>query len=150
MEPAFIKYNYEFFKKLTEVYGFKIKTELIEEQSYMIEYRSDNFIIKIEKYFREFYVTLYKINKPDKEVNLFNLLEFLKQGDKHVPKSEYFHTEKDIEECYKKQFAHISSVIYDNYELIYDFFREEKYELKVMEFEKYWKGKHPEFYKKVQ
>lgn len=149
MEQTFVKYIYEFFKKLIEVYGFKVKTELNEGQSYMIEYSSDDFIIKIEKYFREFYVTLYKLNKPESEINLFNLLNYLKKGDKQVPKSVYFHNEKDIEECYRKQFVHISSVIYNNYELINDFFRDGKYELNLSEFEKYWKDKHPEFYNKA-
>lgn len=149
MEQTIVKYIFEFFKNLIEVYGFKLKTELNEGQSYMIEYSSDDFVIKIEKYFREFYVTLYKTNKPESEINLFNLLDYLKHGDKQVPKSEYFQNEKDIKECYRKQFAHISSVIYDNYEVIDDFFREGKYELNLMEFEKYWKGKHPEFYKKA-
>ena len=149
MEQTIVKYNYEFFKKLIEVYGFKMEKELIEEQSCKIEYSSDDFIIKIEKYFREFYLSLYKINKPESEINLFNLLDFLRQSDKFVPRSEYFHNEKNIEECYRKQFAHLSSIIYDNYELIIDFFREGKYESNEIEFEKYWKGKHPEFYKTV-
>ncbi|GAA4314329.1 hypothetical protein [Compostibacter hankyongensis] len=145
MEQRFIKYTYGLFKRLIEVYGFQIKTELNEGQYYMIEYSSDNFIIKIEKYFREFYSTLYKIDKPDSEINLFNLLEYLKQGNAQVPKSEYFRKEKNIEECYKKQLAHISAVIYDNY----DFFHKKNYELKMMEFEKYWRKEHPEFYKKA-
>jgi hypothetical protein len=149
MEQSFIKYIYEFFRRLIEAYGLKIKTELNEGQSYMIEYSSGNFIIKIEKYFREFYVTLYRTNKPDSEINLFNLLEYLKQDDAHVPKSEYFRKEKDIEECYKKQLNHISAVIYENYNLINDFFSGDNYELKMAEFEKYWKNRHPEFYKKT-
>lgn len=149
MKHSFIKYIYEFFSRLIELYGFQIKTELNEEQSYMIEYSSGNFMIKIEKYFREFYATLYKLNKSDSEINLFNLLEYLKQGDAQVPKSEYFRNEKDIDECYKKQLNHISGVIYENYNLINEFFSGNDYELKMIEFEKYWKNKHPELYKKA-
>jgi hypothetical protein len=149
MEQNFIKYVYEFFKRLVEIYGFKIKAELNEGQSYMIEYSSGGLVLKIEKYFREFYATLYKINKPDSEINLFNLLEYLKQNDTRIPKSEYFRKEKDIEECYRKQLAHISSVIYENYNLINDFFGSDDYEIKMAEFEKYWKNKHPELYKKA-
>ncbi|SFC87191.1 hypothetical protein SAMN05421747_1522 [Parapedobacter composti] len=149
MKQSFIKFIYEFFKRLVEVNGFKIKTELKEGQSYMIEYSSDSFVIKIEKYFREFYATLYKINKPDSEINLFNLLEYLKQGSVEIPSSKYFRKEKDIEECYRKQLIHISTVIYENFDLIADFFNEPKYELNVIEFEKYWKNKHPELYNKA-
>lgn len=149
MEQNFIKYISEFFKKLIEVYGLQIETELNEGQSYMIEYSSGIFVIKIEKYFREFYATIYKLNKSDSEINLFNLLEYLKQFDTQVPKSEYFRNEKDIEECYKKQLNHISEVIYKNYNLINDFFSGNDYELKMIEFEKYWKDKHPALYKKA-
>lgn len=148
MENSFIKHIYDFFKKLIELHGFQIKTELNERQSYMIEYGSSNFVIKIEKYFREFYTTLYKANKPDSEINLFNLLEYLKHNDAKVPKSEYFRNEKDIEECYKKQLNYISIVIYENYNLIDNFFSGNDNELKMAEFEKYWKNKHPEFYNK--
>lgn len=149
MEKSFIEYIYEFFRQLVELRGFKVKAELNEGQSYMIEYSSNNFVIKIQKYFREFYATVYKINKPDNEVNLFNLLGYLKQDDTEIPQSEYFRKEKDIEKCYRKQLAHISSVIYDNYDLISDFFNENSYELNVMKFERYWKSKHPEFYNKT-
>lgn len=145
MEQSFVKYIYEFLKSLIEIYGFRIKTELNEGQSYMIEYSSNDFVIKIEKYFREFYVSLYKIDKPDNEVNLFNLLEYLKQADSKAPRSEYFRKEKDIEECYRKQLSHISSVVYENYDLIKDFFSSDNYP----EFEKYWKNKHPELYEKA-
>lgn len=149
MELSYIKYIYEFFQRLIEVYGFKVKTELKERQSYMIEYGSGGFVIKIEKYFREFYATLYKLNKPDCEINLFNLLEYLKQGCVEIPSSEYFRKEKDIDECYRKQLAQISAVIYENFDLIADFFNESEYELNVIEFEKYWKSKHPELYNKA-
>lgn len=146
MEQNFIKYIYEFFKKLIEVYGFRIKHELNDGQSYTIKYSSKDFVIKIEKYFREFYVSLYKISDTDNGINLFNLLEYLKQGSTDVPKSEYFRKEKDIEECYRKQLYHISSAIYENYALINDFFSGNNYELKIAEFEKYWKNEHPELY----
>jgi len=56
---------------------------------------------------------------------------------------------RNIEECYRKQLAYISTVIYENFDLIVDFFNEGKYELNVIEFEKYWKNKHPEFYNKA-
>lgn len=149
MEQSFLKYINEFFKRLIVVYGFKIKKELKEEQSYMIEYSSGGFIIKIEKYFREFYATLYKTNKPNSEINLFNLLDYLKRGSVEIPSSEYFRKEKDIEECYRKQLNHISTVIYENYDLITDFFNGGRYELNIIEFEKYWNNKHPEFYNKA-
>jgi hypothetical protein len=149
MEQNFIKYISEFFRRLIEVYNFEIKTEKKEGQSYMIEFISNGFVIKIEKYFQEFYSTLYKINKQDSEINLFNLLEYLKQRSEEIPSSEYFRKERDIDECYRKQLSHISTLIYANIDVIADFFNEAKYELNVIEFEKYWKSKHPELYNKA-
>ncbi len=149
MKHSFIKYIYEFFNRLIGLYGFQIKTELNKGESYMIEYGSDNFVIKIEKYFHEFYATLYKVGKPDDEINLFNLLEYLRQFDAMIPKSEYFRKEKDLEECYRKQLSHISYVIYENYDLINEFYNSENYESKITEFEMYWKNKHPELYNKA-
>ena len=113
----------------------------------MIEFSSNDFVIRIEKYFREFYASLYKMGKADYEVNLFNLLEYLKQNDDEKPESNYFRNEKDLDECYRKQIDYISSTIYKNYNLINDFFNRQDYESNVSSFEKYWKIKHPEFYR---
>lgn len=148
MEQSFVKYINEFFRKLIEIHNLSIKFELNEGQSYMIEYSSKHFVIKIEKYFREFYVTIYKVNKANNEINLFNLLEYLRQDDLKVPKSNYFRKEKNIEECYRKQLNHISSVIYENYSLINNFFGSVNYEAMVVDFEIYWKNRHPELYKR--
>ncbi|WP_183577507.1 hypothetical protein HDF18_11125 [Mucilaginibacter sp. X5P1] len=149
MEQIFTKHINELFKKLIDTYGFKRKTDLNENESYMILFASEKIAIRIEKYFRELYTSLYKVDEPDFEVNLFNLLDYLIQDDEKVPQGEYFHREKDLEECYKKQLTYVSSVIDENYDLISDFFNADKYELRTAEFEKYWRNKHPEFYGKV-
>jgi len=145
MEQNFSQYIEAFFYKLIELYGFKVKSELNENQSYMIEYSSEDFVIKIEKYFKEFYASIYKVDKLDDEINLFNLLEYLKQNDDKIPKSEYFRKEQNIDECYKKQLNHISSVIYENYNLINDFYNY-NYESNIIRFKIFWKSKHPELY----
>jgi hypothetical protein len=142
MTQVFIKYVKEFSKNLIERYGFRIQKELNEDQFYLIEYVSKYFIVKIEKYFREFYVTLYKIDDKDNEVNLFNLLGYLKQSNL---KSDYFRKEKDIEECYRKQLNYIFSILNDNYDLINDFFSN-NYVIQIDKFEKYWQKKHPDLY----
>ena len=146
MKQNIVNYIHELFKNLIEVHNLKVKKEINEEQSYMIEFISENFGIKIEKYFREFYVSVYKIDNLENEVNLFNLMEFLMQGVDYIPKSDYFHNEKDTEECYRKQLKHISIVINDNYAMISDFFSNDDFETKISDFEKYWKTKHPYLY----
>jgi hypothetical protein len=149
MEQIFEKYICCFFEKLMKVYSFKIKSEINEGQTYMIEYSSTDFVIKIEKYFREFYVTMYKVNDESNEINLFNLLEFVKQNDLNTPKSKYFRTEKNLEVCYKEQLKYLSTVIYDHYAIIIDFFCNDNYESRLAEFDKYWQDKHPELYRTI-
>jgi hypothetical protein len=143
MEQNYIKYIGMSFKKLIDIYGFT-KVEL-NDHAYMIEYSSMAYVIKVEKYFREFYISLYKTSESDNAINLFNLLEYLNQDDA-APKSKYFRNEKDIEECFRKQIDYLSSVIYENYILINDFFSADNFELEFAEFQKYWKIKHPELY----
>jgi hypothetical protein len=74
-------------------------------------------------------------------------MQYLKQGDIQIPVSDYFRKEKDIDECVRKQFAQISSIIYDNYNLIGNFFSSDNYDINMSEFDKFWRNKHPELYK---
>jgi hypothetical protein len=148
MEQIFEKYLDIFFRKLIEEYQFSFKSRIKDGQAYLIEYCSNNLVIKIEKYFREFYVTLCKENDDSNCINLFNLLEFLTRDLQYTPKSKYFHEIQDLEMCYKEQLNYISKVIYDNYTLINDFYTT-GYESRLSEFDKYWQDKHPELYRTI-
>jgi hypothetical protein len=145
VEQKFIKYIHDFSKSLIAIHGFKIKTEINDGRYYLIEYSSIDFVIKIEKYFRELYVSLYKLSDPNNEINLFNLLEYLKQGN-NVPKSKYFHEEKDLEECYRKQLMYISNVFYENFIAINDYFSSNNYALNIVDMKNFRKNKYPELY----
>ena len=147
MNEVIRKYTNNFFNLLISKFGFEIKTEMISDESYLMEYVSEKYVIKIEKYHREFYLSVYSLFDQDNEINFFNLLEFLKQNDTEVTDSKYFRKEKDVEECYKKQLNHISNVIYDNLDLLNDFFSKDKYEKNALEIHSYWKNKHPELYR---
>jgi hypothetical protein len=50
-----------YFDKLVEEYGFRIKYKSDDNQNYTIEYSSEVFVIKLENYFKEFYVSVYKM-----------------------------------------------------------------------------------------
>lgn len=147
MSDIIKKYADDFFNTLILKFGFKVKSETVSDEFYLMEYVSESYVIKLEKYFRELYTTVYSLSRQDKEVNLFNLLEFLKQNDAEVPDSNYFRKEKNLEECYKKQLTHISSIIYDNLDLLNDFFSKDKVERNILELDSYWKSKYPELYR---
>lgn len=140
-----VKVN-DFFKFLLSDFNFQINKEECKNDDYSIEYSSTSFVIKIEKYFKEFYVTLYKPNSSNSEINLFNLLQFLRRGELLIPASDYFKNEKNIDQCYQKQLAYLSKIIYKNYDQINDFFDEKKYQENIIELEDFWRSKHPELY----
>lgn len=146
MENNYRVYMNDCFRQLIDVYGFKENNIVDEGQVFSKEFFSNIFVIKIEKYFREFYVYLYLDNVNNYEINLFNLLDFLIKNEEKKIQSNFFRNEKDIHESYKKQLKYMSSVIYENFDLLKEFFRKEKYELNIKEFEKYWRNKYPEFY----
>jgi hypothetical protein len=148
MAHKFQKYLYDSFLKLVEKYGFIKLTELNEEGAYSIEYRSDAFVIKLEKYFREFYVTLYKTGYPDNGVNLFNLLNYLNKASSDVAKSRFFEEEKDLDERYKKQFNYIADTIDENFAEINDFFKSENHESEMAEIDKFMINKYPNLFKR--
>ncbi len=141
------KYTNDYFGALISKFGFEIKSEFISDESYLMEYISESYVIKMEKYHREFYPSVYFLFDRDNEINFFNLLGFLKQGSSDIPKSEFFRKEKDIGECYRKQLNHISIAIYDSLDLLNGFFSKENYKKNALEFHSYWKSKHPELYR---
>jgi hypothetical protein len=149
MEQKFVKYLHDFFKIIIELYGFKIKEEINDGRYYMIEYSSKNFVIKIEKYFREFYLTLYKNDFLKQEINIFNLLDYLNRD--FLP-FEYFYEEfsdkNELEKYYIKQFNYLSKVVVDNFTTISNFFRSKDYELKIADLEKFMINKYPELFKR--
>jgi hypothetical protein len=148
MKHKFQTYLHDSFAKLVEKYGFTKSTELNEKEAYSIEYRSDTFVINLVQYWREFYVSVYKIGYPNKAVNLFNLLKFLNQASSSVPESNYFREEKDLADCYKKQFNYISDIIDESFIELNDFFKTGDYDSKMAEIEKYMINKYPDLFKR--
>lgn len=135
-----------FFSFLLNEHSFDIIKEEVEGEDYSIEYSSSLFVIKLEKYYKEIYVTLYKPDDSINEANLFNLLQFLKRNETDIPTSQYFKKETSIELCLHKQLDYLSKVLSENFSLISEFFNESKYNENMAELIKFWQQKHPEFY----
>lgn len=127
-------------------HGFSIENEISDESSYLIKFRSDLFCIKIEKYFREFYIQLYKDEVEESEINLFNLLEFVNKDTNNLYESNYFSDEKDITTCYEKQLEYNSKAILDNFMLIKDFFKSKDLKKKLEEITQYLIEENPDLY----
>jgi hypothetical protein len=54
-----------------------------------------------------------------------------------------------MNECYRKQLKHISTIIYNNYELIDSFFKSKNYETNIANLEKYMLNKYPSLFKRT-
>lgn len=146
MKQHLVSYLHKLFGRLLDVYGFKVRNELNIGQDYAVEFVTNSFVIKIEKYRCELYVTTYKEVDDDKEINLFNLLEYLRRGSAATIRSNYFREEGNVETRFKKQLDYVTSVFRENYDLIASFYSDANYYDEVDKFEKYWKKKHPELY----
>src|SRR5208283_5017736 len=85
MKKPFANIVDDCFNALAEKYGFNRKTEINVGQTYSIEYGSDSFVIRLEKYRHEFYASLYKTGTSDMEINLNNLLAYLHLDSSIVP-----------------------------------------------------------------
>ena len=149
MDQIYVDYLYGYFNKLTELYNFRINSEINEGQTYMIEFSSVEFSFKIEKYFREFYLSVYKSDDKDNSISIFNLIEYLNQGLSDTPRFKSFSGARNLDECYKKQFDYLATVISDYYTVISGFFSKDNYKSNILGFDKYWRNKYPELYRTI-
>lgn len=131
---------------LIESYGFRELKKIEDDLSEFAEYSSEHFVVKLVTYRREIYVTLYKAGNPDEEINLFNLLNYLNQKNSTTVESEYFPSETNLEECYRKQLKHIAYTVESHFKEIYDFFTCENIELEYSALEKYMLMTYPNLF----
>ena len=149
MEPKFLKDLYASFAKLVDEYGFTKVDEFMDERDYTVDYCSSVFCIKLEKYGREFYETLYKPGFPA-QIGPDNLLRFL---NIRYPEFKYFHGKfskaSDFEAYYRKQFEHISTTIYENFATINDFFARDDFAHKAAELREFVIKSNPQRFKRI-
>lgn len=138
---------------IEQFFELKIKNEGINLQRVQfnslnsnIEYKFQNFRIKIETYFKEIYITLFNERYRKDEINLFNLLEFLNQKNEIYPTSNYFHNEKDIDICIKKQLLFLSQILIESFIQITEFFNDSKYLNNINKFYNYHRNKYSDLY----
>jgi hypothetical protein len=149
MKSNFAKYVSQYFDEFIKNNLFIKQYELDDGQSYIVEFSTDLFVVKIEKYRKEFYVTLYKIGYSDEEINLFNLIQYLNKDASKDYKPKYFSKESNADECYRKQLQYISNQIYENYSEIRKFFSSENYEFKFNDVKRFMIEKYPDLFKKI-
>jgi hypothetical protein len=151
MEKETLDYINECFAELVRKFGFRKVDEFNDGQQFWIEFRSDVFGIRLEKYRQELYPTLYKIGFPEDEINLFNLLRFL-----NVHSSGFEYSRRDIigkEELnayYREQVEEISTAIYKSFAAISVFFARDDFKLEVAKLREFMIDKYPELFGKAQ
>jgi hypothetical protein len=136
------------FTSLVEQYGLRQQEEETEGETYSIKYVSHCFVIRLETYRHEFYVTLYKADVSEKEIGLFNLLAYLIHPPSTAPVAEYFHNEENIVERYRKQLTHVATAIENNFEAISLFFNSVNYESNVADVEQFVIARYPGLFKR--
>jgi hypothetical protein len=148
MKQEIVQYLHDCFAILVDKYGFAKLVEFNDEHSYSIEYGSKTFLIRIDKYYREFYVIVSKPGASYTGVNLYNLLDYQFRNSSQKDISNYFSEEKNIDECLKKQLAYISTAIVDNFDTIHLFFNDENYAAKLQEITQFMLHTYPNLFKR--
>jgi hypothetical protein len=142
------KYIYDYFSFLTNKMGFIKERENNEEQSYSVDFRSSSFIIRIEKYRKEFYLLLFKPGYEEHEINLFNLIHYMNKDNTKVPTSNYFSEIKDTRECFRKQLEHIATILNENIIFVRHFFETKDYRSQLANINEFMQKKYPELFKR--
>ena len=62
MSEIIKRYIDDYFGALISKFDFEIKSELASDESFLMEYVSESYVIKIEKYHREFYPSVYSLS----------------------------------------------------------------------------------------
>ncbi|HOF16647.1 MAG TPA: hypothetical protein PLF32_02420 [Bacteroidales bacterium] len=139
----------ECFSKYVIKYNLTYKDEFYDHESLWIEYQSKNFIIKIEKYRRDFYIILYKIGFCDDGINLFNLLRYL---NINISEFEYYNETFDdikaLNDYYKERLNFISTALFSNFEIIDKFFIEKNYKSNLEKINNYMIKEYPNLFKR--
>ncbi len=128
MQEDTVRYINDCFQNLVEEFGFVKQNEVNEDQTYFVVFSTRTFAVKVVKYWRELYAWLHRVDHPDDEIDLHNLLEYLNQDSSNVPKYNFFVDEVDLQECYRKQIELIASTISDCFPQLDEFFNREEYD----------------------
>jgi hypothetical protein len=148
MKQEIRDYLHDRFDEIFKQKGFEIANESDGDDGYLIEYRSEIFTFRIEKFRREFHVSLFRTNISKDAANLFNVLGFLHQNSANPPTSNFFIEETDIEKNYKKQIDYIRDAIYNNLAELNDFFGNGDVKSKLSDLEKYMQNRYPWLFKR--
>ena len=131
------------FTEFNETNGFELK---ISSEKGFIEFESELFTVKLERYRDELYVYLYKYGSD--EINLFNLVNYLHQGTLSEVRSNYFRREEYIESRWKSQARYIVEVLNKNFEEIRKFYRARDYHQLVKDVEAFVVRSNPDLFQK--
>jgi hypothetical protein len=140
------QYVCDYLSFLISKYGFSKGKEIYDDQSLSIEIRSNTFVVKIEKYRREIYITLFRPGYDENEIHLFNLIQYLFQKDN--VSSNYFSEIEDLAECYRRQIENSSTALKKYYEDIFHFFNVDDFRSQLEEVNRYMQERYPELYKR--
>lgn len=147
MNDETLNYFYECFNFLVKDYGF-VKARLINGgNDFLVDFSSANFTVRIEQYWQEFYISVYKDDEHDGRADLYNLLDYVNPSSKENPTFKSFDGEKNLDERFKMQFRYMAEVLSHNFDTVNDFFVTGNYKAKMADMTKFMINKYPHLFK---
>lgn len=137
----------QYFSFLKVNHGFVLSGQEIHNSDYRIVMTSPDLVIKLEKYRRELYCYISRLDDPESEVHLFNLLRYLSSGNISESSLQYFSHIEDATESLTLQLKLISGKIQDNYLSIAEFFEKENYKSNLSKLNAFVMKQNPNLFK---
>jgi hypothetical protein len=136
------------FAPFVDNHGLTQLGEVNDGETYSIEYASDVFVIRLERYRDALLPSLYKAGFAHKRVGLFNLVAYLTNPSQNSPVADYFPDEQDLGERFRKQTVHIAATLDGYWTSIVQFFSTSNYLARDAELEAFVIRKYPEVFKR--
>lgn len=145
MQQKYINQVQISFNYLIADHGFLKGGEVNSGDIYFSVYESLSFCVKVEKYRKDFYITLFRPAMPELEIELFNLLSFLSRKGEKTLKSISRDKGKDP---IRKQVTTLAGTLLSNLEIIRLFFMDSSFEERVDELRSELIKMNPDLFKR--
>jgi hypothetical protein len=148
MKPTVSQLVNSCFHALVEKHGLRQIEEMETNEAYSTKFVTTNFVVKLEKYRTDIYATLLKSVEARREMDLFNLVDYLRSSSVTEIVPDYgIRDEGGISEGYRKHLGKISSALMRNFTAIDGFFAAEDFERSAQSVDKFMIDKYPDLFR---
>ena len=126
--------------------GFRESTESQPDGSFTIIYQSNLLCIRIQSYHRELYVYASRVDDPEEESSVFNVVNFMRRNTGEKVRVEYYHSVPSLIESYTKQASFVAEFLQVHLDEIETFFSDPEFRTNFQALDKYVVSENPDLF----